>query len=66
MDEQGESMLDMVTDVIGEEGLIAEWGVWYHHPTLDDYKSVVILHDEYESGCHEKIIVSQVTKQETN
>ena len=54
LDEHGESVLDTVTDVIGEESPIAEWGVWYSHPTLADYESVVILHDEHESGCHGK------------
>ena len=54
MDDHGESMLDTVTDVIGEEGPVEEWGVWYRHPTLADYESAVLLNDEHESGCHEK------------
>lgn len=54
LDEHGESVLDTVTDVLGEEGPIAEWGVWYRHPTLNDYDSAVVLHDEYERDCLEK------------
>ena len=33
LDEYGEIVLDTVTDDGIDEGPIAEWGVWYCHPT---------------------------------
>ena len=43
LDEYGESVLDTVTDDGIDEGPIAEWGVWYRHPTVNDYEEALVM-----------------------
>jgi hypothetical protein len=51
LDEYGESVLDTVTDDGIDEGPLAEWGVWYRHPTVNDYKEALEM-NHYDITAH--------------
>ena len=46
-DELGESVLDTVPSE-GEKGVIDQWGTWYKHPSVVDYKTE-LFPDEQKS-----------------
>ena len=41
LDELGESVLDTVPSA-GENGVLDQWGKWYKHPSLMDYKRAMV------------------------
>ena len=57
MDEYGESVFDTVTDVEIDEGPVAEWGVWYCHPTINDYEQALVVNHDNITTHHEKEIL---------
>lgn len=50
-------MLDTVTDDGIDEGPIAEWEVWYCHPTLNDYEKALVMNHVDITTHHEKEIL---------
>jgi hypothetical protein len=42
LDELGESVLDTVPSE-GKKGVIDQWGMWYKHPSVVDYKKAMFV-----------------------
>lgn len=52
LDDYSESVLDTIADVVGAEGPITEGGVWYCHPSWNDYESAVVVnHNIVTAHC---------------
>lgn len=57
LDEYGESVLDTVTDDGIDEGPVAEWGVWYRHPTVNDYEEALVINYNEITAHREKALL---------
>lgn len=38
----------------GEEGLIARWDMWYHHPFVSEFKHALFIDKERKQKCDER------------
>ncbi len=52
-DEFVKSALDTVEEK-GEEGPIAIWGMWYHHPFVSEFKHALFIDKERKQKCDER------------
>ena len=53
LDELGQSVLDTVPSS-GDKGVLDQWGTWYKHPSVMDYKKAMLADEQRKSNMDEK------------
>ena len=53
LDELGESVLDTVPSA-GEKGVLDQWGKWYKHPSVMDYKRAMVADEQRKLNADQK------------
>ena len=53
LDELGQSVLDTVPSS-GDKGVLDQWGTWYKHPSVMDYKRAKLADEQRKSNLDEK------------